>query len=232
MLSEKMRKEYSILNDVYGNYISVQEVSTQIILKNKKAGESFNILEIGSGTGYTTELILKLKDVNVVSIDIDPDMTLICQNKFPNNKRLELINIDALSFLIETKSESFDAVISAFTIHNFDKIYREEIHRNIYRVLKNKGVFLNIDKFTSDDESTALEALKFRISKYIDTLGKAKKYTLLTEWINHYLIDFLPENRMSFDKTELELQNIGFNNVFYNLKSEIQMIGRLIAEKK
>ena len=70
----------------------------------KKANEKeINVLEIGCGPGYTTEIILNSdKRTKVFAVDNEPVMiskAKIVLNNFIKNNRVKLIEADALEFL-------------------------------------------------------------------------------------------------------------------------------------
>jgi ubiquinone/menaquinone biosynthesis C-methylase UbiE len=99
------------------------------------------ILDCCCGTGTLTLLITKLiyKSCQVYGIDISHGQIERAKekNSFDN---LKFIQMDANS--LEFKDESFDIVIISAALHEMDKNLRLNVLTEIYRVLKNGGIFL------------------------------------------------------------------------------------------
>lgn len=226
-----VKAEYILLDKVYGNYISFQNVITKI-LNDDNAKEQLDIVEIGTGTGITTQIVLNSKNkIKLSSIDIDEEMIGFAKQNLSTFSNINFIVSDALSYLKTSSNNHYDYVISGFTIHNFNLEYRQELFTEIFRVLKPNGLFINVDKFVSDDKDKQIEGLKYRLGTYIDTLIREEKFELLKEWATHYIDDQKPDKLLKFDKTQKDLHQVGFYKVDYIFKSELEMLGILTAAK-
>lgn len=224
--------EYDLIDKVYGNFISFQEVIQPVISKANSRNK-LNILEIGTGTGITTKIILNSNsNINLTSIDIDKDMIAFTSQNLPPTSNTSFFVSDAVDYLKSIANNRFDFIVSGFTIHNFNKDYRKELFKSIYVALKNNGYFLNADKFVSDQKEKRIEGLKYRIGTYIDTLMQLDKLELLKEWTSHYIEDQRPNKLLKFNETLEILTDIGFVNSEYIFKSEIEMLGVLKAQKR
>jgi ubiquinone/menaquinone biosynthesis C-methylase UbiE len=223
-------KDYILIDKVYGNYLSFQEKIQPLISDNSK--HSYKILEIGCGTGITTKIITSCNIHNeYIAIDNSKEFIDFAKNNFTKNKEINFVIADALDYLNQEETESFDLVISAFTIHNFNSNYRDQLYKEIFRVLKPKSKFLNIDKFVSDIYSEQINGLKYRIGRYIDVLMEEEKPKLLKEWIEHYIDDQHPDKILKFNETIRRIEKIGFKDVKFSEKFELEMLGIIIAEK-
>lgn len=223
--------EYILLDKVYGNYVSFQE-RIRPILKDYKSTSEICVLEIGCGTGITTKTLLKTREnINLTTLDIDKEMIGFAKQTLSSYLNVSFIVSDALSFVKEQELNSFDIVISAFTIHNFTSEYRQQLYSEIYRILKEAGLFINADKFVSDNKDGQIEGLKYRIGTYIDTLVRENKFDLLKEWTTHYIDDQHPDKLLQFDKTLTDLATVGFKKSEYLYRSDREMLGLLKAEK-
>lgn len=223
--------EYILLDKVYGNYVSFQERIIPI-LKQYKSASKINVLEIGCGTGITSEIILRtIENINLTTLDIDNKMIGFASQTLSSYPNVNFIVSDALSFVKEQKPNSFDIVISAFTIHNLTNEYRQQLYYELYRILKTNGLFTNADKFVSDNKDRQIEGLKYRIGTYIDTLVRENKLDLLKEWTTHYIDDQHPDKLLQFDKTLTDLATVGFKKSEYLYRSDREMLGLLKAEK-
>lgn len=184
----KIAQEYDLVKLAIPHHDEFQ-VQVGIELKKRFDKEtSINILEIGSGTGITTLEILKtFPDAKIVSVDVEDFMIKQAQEKnFP--EKVQFVVADALSFLRNSKKESFDVVVSAYTLHNIEVSIRDQILAGVYQVLKPQGVFINADKIASDDLVEHKNNLDWQIKKFSDFelhgLVQLKK-----EWTEHYLSD-------------------------------------------
>jgi len=224
-------EEYILIENVYGNYVSFQEMIKPLIIAFKP-NSTINILEIGCGTGISTEIVLKSRGkIKLTSIDNDQEMIEFTSQTLSAFMNANFILSDALDFVKSQPFNNFDIVVSAFTIHNMTNVYRQKLYMDILRVLKTNGLFINADKFVSDNKNRQIEGLKYRLGTYVETLMKENKLDLLKEWVTHYIDDQQPEKLLKFDKTLQSLKQIGFDKVEYILKSDIEMLGILTATK-
>ena len=71
-------------------------------LSNEISSDSdTNIIEIGPGKGALTHYLLKKKFKSILLIEKDRDLSHFLSNNFKNDKRIEVLNIDALRFKYE-----------------------------------------------------------------------------------------------------------------------------------
>ncbi len=224
-------EEYILIDKVYGNYLSFEEMIVPI-LKDYKSVSEISVLEIGCGTGITAELLLKSREnIKLTTVDIDNEVIDFAKQNLSSHTNINFIVADALSFVNEQKSNSFDLIVSAFTIHNLTNEYRQSLYKEIYRTLKTGGLFVNADKFVSDNREEQIVGLKYRIGTYIDALLREDKIDLLKEWAEHYIDDHCPDKLLKFNQTIKDLETVGFKNSEYLFKSDKEMLGLLRAEK-
>jgi ubiquinone/menaquinone biosynthesis C-methylase UbiE len=98
-----------------------------------------HVLEIGSGTGMHTEILL-MGGANVTATDISEHSLEILRMRFRkfSNLRTKVADMESLPF----GERSFDIVVSAGSLSYGDS---EKVLSEIYRVLKPNGVFLCVD---------------------------------------------------------------------------------------
>ena len=77
------------------NFLIDQNIVKKIIktLSNQKIN---NILEIGPGTGALTQEIVKLKNKNIIAVEIDADLFNILEPKYEENKNITIVKGDIL----------------------------------------------------------------------------------------------------------------------------------------
>ena len=104
--------------------------------------EGSKVLEIGSGTGDHTGIILNTK-AEVTTLDISPSSLQVLRLRHPTIARTITANMENLPF----GSEEFDAVISCASLSygNFRLVSAE-----IYRVLKPGGYFIVLDTLANN----------------------------------------------------------------------------------
>jgi tRNA (cmo5U34)-methyltransferase len=172
-----------------------------------------NILEIGFGTGITSLEILEQTNSNLIGIDNEPkmlDKDISSAKKYEG--RFELLIDDALGFLKKQKDNSFDVVVNVWVLHNIPNQIRHKIIKQIYRVLKPNGLFLNGDKIASDDSylhQTQLD-LQFKMFQEFEKVGRKD---LEIEWTKHYLEDNKPDKKIIQTNFTDFLSNIGFAKI-------------------
>lgn len=186
-------------------------------LYKKSPDRKVNVLDLGAGDGLTTIAILDSdRPYNLINkliaLDNEPNMlgqlTSNVSAKYPLAP-LELIQEDALTYLKECESESFDFIGSCFVLHNFLDNYRQEVLAEIFRVLKPKGVFSNADKFAQEQPKHA-QTLKQQIQLVIDSYLDANRPDLMREWILHYLDDEIPGRIWFEHEARQQLEHNGF----------------------
>ncbi|MBU0636059.1 methyltransferase domain-containing protein [Candidatus Micrarchaeota archaeon] len=198
-------------------YFSEMRMQIKEIVKNHcqhYAQEKIAVLEIGFGLGPTTSFLLNSEPhILVTAIDNEPKMVEQAKENLKNfikAGRLKLIEEDALQFLQSVASNSFEACVSSFTIHNFEQDYRNKLLKEIYRILKSNGLFVNADKCASNNAAEHKAALEWQLEQYKKVFEKKE---LVSEWIAHDLEDE-KESRILREKQFLEqLKKIGFKEV-------------------
>ncbi|MBS3953232.1 MAG: class I SAM-dependent methyltransferase [Methylomicrobium sp.] len=156
-------------------------------------GEKLKVVELGGGTGITTLSILTSRaDLEIISVDNEP----IMQNQAKENlkqwvadRKLDFCGNDALSALRGMEENSIDVVASAYTIHNFDQTYRDKVIKEIYRVLKPSGQFINGDRYALDDIKAHTRSVQEEIGGYFKVLIGENKLDVLEQWIVHLFND-------------------------------------------
>ena len=171
------------------------------------------VLEIGFGTSLTSEFILDSDPrVTLVAIDNEPEMLAKAQSRLgKHGNRVSLEVADALSFLQSSPDQSFDAVVSVWTLHNLKHHVRDEIFKEIYRVLKDDAVFVNGDKIAVPNKTEHTEHLRWQLERF-DIFTDAGRDDLKKEWVDHYHEDESPKRILLEDAMKSTLENIGFES--------------------
>jgi tRNA (cmo5U34)-methyltransferase len=217
---DQIGDEYDLFQLASPHYSQLEQ-SIGILLKNEFAKldrDNIKILEIGFGTGITSKIILKA-DKRILLSATDNEQIMLGKaiqslSDF-NPDRFHLEIKDALQYTKSFSDNSFDAVVSAFVIHNFLKDYRFSVIKEIYRILKPDGFFINADKIAVINSQQHIKNLNWQIEQFniFEKLGKPE---LKKEWTEHYLEDEKPDRVLIEDDFENTIKSIGFHsfNIF------------------
>jgi len=127
---------FSKVYDVLNIYFYTDSMRNEIAeLANLSQGS--RVLDVGSGTGYTTEAVLKkLKIGEVIGIDLTPQQLRKAARKLkPEQVMLSLFRGDAEN--LPFKDETFDAVVSVGALEYFPN--PERALKEMARVVKPQG---------------------------------------------------------------------------------------------
>ncbi len=213
--SGEIGKEYRLFkesvpwHDEFQNTIKTALSKYTNLYPNKK---EFKVLEAGTGTGYTTIRILDADPrIRVIAIDNEEE-TLKQAKEILNDKsdRIEFKRTDILSELQNLPDESIDSFTSAYLLHNIPHDDRKKIFKEIYRVLKKEGIFINADKIARDDEEKHKQDLENQI-KAFDIYDKMGMPNIKEEWTEHYYED--EANKITEGELKNILRELGFSNV-------------------
>lgn len=103
------------------------------------------ILELGSGTGNLTELILeKFPDAEITVVDISEKILEECKARFRSSTSIKYDQSDFKE--IDFIPESFDLVLSSIAIHHIEDADKQILFKKIYSYLKPKGIFTYLDQ--------------------------------------------------------------------------------------
>ena len=191
------------------------------------------VVELGGGTGITTLSILSSDHrLTVLSVDNEPTM----QNQARQNLqqwaeagRLEFCRDDALTALRSLASNSIDLLASAYTLHNFQADYRQQVIQEMYRVLKSGGQFINGDRYALDDISAHTDCVQQEVVGYFKALTGINRLDLLENWIIHLFNDESENHIMRETKALQLLEDTGFTQIDLKLRQETAAL--LIATK-
>ena len=148
---------------------------------------NIRVVEIGSGTGITTKVLLEADPrINVIAIDNEPKMEQSLVSLLPG--RVEFILDDALEALRKMDESSVDVVASCYTIHNMPTDWRISLFKEIYRVLRTSGIVVNADKIAVD-EPLLHQKMLVQQFKLFEKFKKINRGDLFIEWTKHYIED-------------------------------------------
>jgi ubiquinone/menaquinone biosynthesis C-methylase UbiE len=192
-------------------------------------GAEIHVVEIGIGIGYTAKEILEAdKRIKLQSVDNEPKMIgEAAKNleKYISEGRLKIEKRDALQFLRDIAENSMESVASAFTLHNFENSYREKVLKEIFRILKPGGIFINADKYVPDDEKEYKKEYEWQMRQFENAPDSETKQG----WIEHYITDNQP-NIIMREKESMEImKRLGFVSIETSSRFHLELL--LLARK-
>jgi tRNA (cmo5U34)-methyltransferase len=160
-------------------------------------GKNPSILDIGSGTGLLSALLLeKFPVATLTLVDISTNMLSIARQRFSGNDR---VIYRAGDYRYEGLDHTYDLICSALSIHHLDHEEKRGLYARIYSALNPGGVFVNAEQVageTTDQHRRYMEywndyvrhgplpeeewknALQRR-----DTLDKMEKLSVQLDWM-------------------------------------------------
>ena len=120
---------------------------------------------------------------------------------------------DALTALQRLEDNSVDIVASAYTLHNFFYSYREQVIREVFRVLKPDGEFINGDRYGLDDIRQHTRTIQTEVSEWFKVLTPLNRNDLLEQWLVHLFNDESEDHVMREGVALQQLQEAGFIDI-------------------
>lgn len=176
---------YDLINQImsFGMHLKWKNIAIDQLEMQK--GDK--ILDLCCGSGDITALILEKapEKLEIYSVDFSSEMLKLAENRFKVNPEVKIIQADALQLPFE--ESFFDRVIISFGLRNLES-YSEGL-AGIYRVLKNGGVYVNID-FGKPDLPLISTLFNFYFHYFVPVLGlifkKFKQYAYLPDSIDKF----------------------------------------------
>jgi tRNA (cmo5U34)-methyltransferase len=217
MFSSIIGKDYDMLQLICPAATEMSRLVGSTVSTYPNTAEPLQIIELGGGTGITTLSLLAAKDsTRVFSIDNEPIMQEQAKQRLQQwvtDGRLTFCADDALTALQQLASNSADIIASAYTMHNFLNSYREQVIKEIFRVLKPNGQFINGDRYGLNDISQHTRTVQEEISHYFKVLAPINRIDLLEQWIVHLFNDESENHVMHETVAIQQLHDSGFSAI-------------------
>ena len=134
---------------------------------------TISILELGSGTGYFTSLMMrKNQDNQITGMDKSPEMIALAQMK-PELNKCVFIEGDITAGL---PAEMYDCIISTLTMHHISDDSRKNLIDETYQKLDSGGVFICGDVFKPEKD-------------WVEPIYQAR-------WKNHMKVTGMPDEQI------------------------------------
>ena len=214
MFSSVIGQEYDMLQLICPSATEMSRLVGDAVRAYPNTTQPLQVVELGGGTGITTLALLTAKDDLVVfSVDNEPTMQEQAKQRLQQwvtDGRLSFCADDALTALQQLADNSVDIIASAYTLHNFLNSYRDQVIKEIFRVLKPNGHFINGDRYGLNDIMQHTRAVQEEVSHYFKVLTPLKRSDLLEQWIVHLFNDESEDHVMREAVAVQQLHDSGF----------------------
>ncbi len=107
--------------------------------------DEIRVLDLGAGTGlFSWHVMQRFPRASFVLYDISQRMLDVARERFGQSKdRVSIVEADYLSL---DAIDTYDAIISSFSIHHLAHADKQRLFSLAYRALKPSGAFINIDQ--------------------------------------------------------------------------------------
>ena len=118
---------------------------------------------------------------------------------------------DALAYLQSVGDGCLDIVASVMALRHFERSYRSRVLREIYRVRKPQGLFVNGDKYPPDDPAEFYRMLPLHLAPFSTSWDRRAGQIALKEVVMHELADLAPDRIMNKGEFMRQALDIGFS---------------------
>lgn len=194
----------------------------------QQSEQALQVVELGGGTGITTLAILSADpDLVVLSVDNAPTMQNQAKQHlkaWSDAGRLRFSADDALNALKNLANDSVDAVASAYTLHNFEANYRNQVFIEVFRVLKPGGTFINGDRYALDDVAQHTRNTQHEVAGYFKVLTQIERLDLLEHWIIHLFSDESEGHIMREALALRQMHEAGFSQIAIKQRHDVNAL--------
>lgn len=146
---EMVRKGYNKIAETYYANRDLTKFNSELEKFSELLPKYAHILDVGCGAGIPTAEYLTNKNITVTGIDISDTMLKLARKNVP---KATFINMDAYNLIFPPNS--FDGLISVYTLFHIPRKGHSNILRNFYEVLKPGGIIL-INSGVSESEGVS-----------------------------------------------------------------------------
>lgn len=175
------------------------------------------ILDLGCGDGILGRMLLaEHPSANAVFADFSEPMLAKVRQKVGANKQARVIHIDFATpdwtKTVETETP-FDIIVSGFAIHHQPDDRKKALYNEIFNLLNEGGLFLNLDQVSSETNSISKIFDSFFLDHIRCSLSNSNQKEIMTQIEKAYYED-KKENLPAPVETQCKwLRDIGFQEV-------------------
>lgn len=175
------------------------------------------IVDLGCGDGILGRFLLdKYSAAHVIFADFSEPMLEKMRNRVGSDKRATVINVDfSTSDWVKKieKEKPFNIIISGFAIHHQPDKRKRNLYAEIYELLADGGLFLNLDQVSSATTSIGKLFDSFFLDYMQRFISNAGPGITMNEIENMYYQDKKENIPAPVEKQCQWLRDIGFQDV-------------------
>ena len=151
-VKEHFRKQVSEYVELMGRlvpqYMEQQKFLCELIPFDRS--RPIHVLDLGSGPGVLSELVLKrFPQAKVLAFDLTEEMLKACRQRLAAFEgRLDIRQGD---FSTDSFGVGYDVILAGLTLHHLDHEGRREVYARLYAALNSPGIFLAREVIVDDD---------------------------------------------------------------------------------
>lgn len=181
-------KDYDAFIQCVPHHEQFQNLIAETLRMHVEPTANKRILEIGCGTGLTTEkLVEAMPDAKIHAVDSDANMIAEARERL-SNSNVNFDHVDIFQIMHEFREECFDGIVSGYCFHNMLPIHRLELFSGFKRILKKGGIIVTGDKIARDNPLEHWDDLKEAIERF-SKMCEMGRSDLKELWTSHYLYD-------------------------------------------
>ncbi len=148
-ISKLVETGYNKIAQDYYNYRNINKFNGELEKFASLLPKKAHILDAGCGAGIPTANFLIKKGIKVTGIDISDTMLSLAKENVPEANFIKM-DLNEINF----NQNTFDGIISVYTLFHISKKSHISIFRKFYEILKPKGILL-INTGISESEGTS-----------------------------------------------------------------------------
>ncbi len=146
---EMVRKGYNKIAEMYYAHRDLTKFNSELKRFSELLPEDAHVLDVGCGAGVPTAQYLTNNSIKVTGIDISDTMLELARENVPH---ATFRKMDA--YELDFPPESFDGLISVYTLFHIQRKHHAKILHNFYEVLRPRGILM-INSGVSESEGTS-----------------------------------------------------------------------------
>ncbi len=148
-ISKLVEKGYNKIAEVYYTHRDLNKFNSELENFSSLLSKNAHILDVGCGAGIPTAKFLVEKGFKVTGIDLSDKMVILARKNVPNADFIKM-DINDMKF----KENTFDGIVSVYTLFHIPKKSHYSIFRRFFEILKPGGILL-INTGISESEGTS-----------------------------------------------------------------------------
>ncbi|WP_117170081.1 class I SAM-dependent methyltransferase [Paraliobacillus sediminis] len=170
------------------------------------------IIDLGCGNGFLAEILLKTyPDAHALLLDhSEPMIQAATKHMSPYSDRCDIIHADLSNSIKKFATpNSIDCIVSGFAIHHLPHERKQELYREIYNLLTDGGIFINIEHTAS----ATSEVEKLYDTLFIDHLAIHNKRDKKDVAMEYHSRPDIEDNKLERVDIQVNwLREIGFKH--------------------